>query len=83
MGKRNDKEGGKRLPNREKFYPPQNLIMPRRRKPLAQKDQNTPVLKKYRHVPAVVRTGKGKTMMAIAGSYVICAISSITYSVPE
>ena len=82
-GEKKRQRRGKKIAQPGEVYPPQNLIVTQRRKPLAQKDQNAPVLKKYGHVPAVVRTGKGKTMMAIAGSYVICAISSITYSVPE
>ena len=81
--KRNDKEGGRRLPNQERLYSPQNLIAPHDRKPPMQKDQNVSIMNKYGHVPVAVGAGKGKTMMAVAGLYVICAISNITYSVPE
>ena len=81
MKLRNDQLGGKRLLNQGRLYHPRNS--PQCRTPQAQKNQNEPIMKKYGHVPAAMGSGKGKTMMAIAGSYVICAISNITYSVPE
>lgn len=69
--------------NQGRFYLPQSLTAPQCQKPWVLKDQEAPIIKKNEHVPAARSSGKGKIMIPIAISYMVCVTSNITYSVPE